>query len=528
MDTDRSGLISADQSSNAILTGAAARPRSVVVIGAGTSGSVLAARLSQDPDLTVILLEAGEPDDYGDEICDPRRAPEVWSTLANATLTTMASPAGPIPMIQGHIIGGTSAVNYLATVRGQPEDYARWEAAGLPGWGWSDILGYFIAAETDLDFGPSPIHGDSGPLRVSRWTRSEHSVYQAAFADGMREVGIPKVGDVNDPAQLPGIGVFPATLDDRRRRMTTSTAYLTDDVRNRSNLVIRTAAVVSRVLVEQGRAVGVALDDGEEVCADEIVVAAGAIGSPTLLLRSGIGPRQQLADRAIKVHADLPVGSTMSDHLGTALTYQYDAPTVDNGGPAQTVLIGASNGKDVDYHVFPTPSLDPTVKSTFLLLTYILRSTGRGWVELDDDPAGAAVVTAPPLPEDVDVRLGHAFHQIAAWERSPAARAISCEPVEAYDLSAGTAVADALARITISYGHMVGNLPHGQRARRTVPCARYRRTAGCRRISVPGDTRREHLSRVRHDCRTDRRADGANRHPSDNSTLTKPRPDHAF
>lgn len=438
----------------------AARSR-VVVVGAGTSGSVLAARLSQDPDVTVVLLEAGGPDDYGDEILVPRRAPEVWSTLANATVTLMASPAGPIPMVQGHVIGGTSAVNYLATVRGQPEDYAGWEAAGLPGWGWSDILRYFIAAENDLDFGASPIHGDSGPLRVSRWKSGEHSAFQAAFADGLREVGVPSVDDVNDPAQLPGIGVFPATLDASRHRMTTSTAYLTDSVRSRPNLVVRTAAPVSKLLIADGRAVGVTLDDGEEVRADEVVVAAGAIGSPTLLLRSGIGPREQLASRGIEVHADLPVGSTMSDHLGTALTYQYDRPSVGTGGPAQTVLIGASNGKDVDYHIFPTPSLDPSAPSTFLLLAYLLRSTGRGRVELGGDPAGAPAVTAPPLPDDVDVRLGHAFRQIAAWENSAAARAIGCRPVEPHDLTMPTAPADALTRITISYGHMVGTCPMG-------------------------------------------------------------------
>lgn len=433
----------------------------VVVIGGGTSGSVIAARLSQDPDLSVTLLESGGPDDYGDEVLNPVRAPEVWSTFANAEFTPMNSATGPVVMLRGHVMGGTSAINYLATVRGQPRDYDGWAASGLPGWGWSDVLAHFIAAERDLDFDDSPIHGTVGPLTVTRWKPSEHTRFQSAFFDGMREVGVAAVADANDPAQLPGIGVFPATLDESRRRMTTSTAYLTESVRSRPNLVIRTATTVSRILIEDGTAVGVALADGEELRADEIVVAAGAIGSPTLLLRSGVGPREQLGARGITAHADLPVGSTMSDHLGTALSYHYDEPYVETGGPAQSVLIGASDGKDVDYHVFPTPSLDLTAKSTFLVLTYLLRSSGRGHVELGDDPDGAPVVTAPPLPHDVDVRLGHAFLRIAEWEQSPAAKAIGCRPVEAHDLTAPTAVADALARITISYGHMVGTCPMG-------------------------------------------------------------------
>lgn len=436
-------------------------PRSVLILGAGTSGCVLAARLSEVPSIAVTLLEAGGSDNYGDEILNPTRAHEVWSTFANSTFVPMNGPSGPIAMLQGSILGGTSAINYLATVRGQPVDYDGWATLGLPGWGWSDVSQYFVAAERDLDFGPSPIHGDAGPLTVTRWKRHEHCAFQGAFADGMRQIGVQAVADINDPAQLPGIGVFPATLNDDRHRMTTSTTYLTEDVRRRPNLTIRTGTTVATILVENARAIGVVLDNGEQLLADEVIVAAGAIGSPTLLLRSGIGPRQQLTAHGITVHADLPVGSTMSDHLGTALIYRHDGPSAAKGGPAQSVLVGASNGKDVDYHVFPTPSLVGDDGSTFMILAYLLRSSGRGSVVLDADASVPPVVTAPPLPDDVDVRLGHAFRQIAAWEKSPAAEAIGCRPIEPFDLSTPTAVAAALERMTISYGHMVGTCPMG-------------------------------------------------------------------
>ncbi len=432
-----------------------------MIVGAGTSGSVLAARLCATPSLAVTLLESGEPDDYTAEILEPVRASEVWSTFANSKVVAMESSGGPIVMLQGRILGGTSAINYLATVRGQPADYDSWAAGGLAGWGWSDVRRYFIAAENDGDFGPSDIHGDSGPLRVSRWTTDEHRRFQRAFGEGLREIGVPPVADVNDPTQVPGIGVFPATLDTARQRMTTSTAYLTDDVRKRSNLQIRTRATVTRVLIENGRAVGVLLDSGEEVFADEIVLSAGAIATPALLLRSGVGPRIQLAEHNLPVHADLPVGATMSDHLGTVLSYQYDEPHTNCGGPAQSVLVGSSNGKDIDYHVFPTPSLTPGDSSAFLLLAYLLRSSGAGKVVLGDSPDHDPVVTAPPLPDDTDARLGHAFQLIAEWERSTAARAIGIRAVEPHDLTSVTAVKEALARMTISYGHMVGTCPMG-------------------------------------------------------------------
>jgi choline dehydrogenase len=447
--------------SDSYLAASTSRQRRVIVIGAGTAGSVLAARLSEDPELSVTLLEAGPSDGYGAEVLDPSRAPEVWSTLANATMTTMGSSTGPIAMVQGHVVGGTSAINYMATVRGQPEDYDAWEASGLPGWGWSDVLRYFIAAERDLDFGPSPIHGDAGPLTVSRWKPAEHTRFQSAFAKGMRQIGVPVVEDVNDAAQLPGIGVFPATLDSARRRMTTSTAYLTSAVRARPNLDIRSMTPVSKIAINEAKAVGVVLDDGEEITAEEIVVACGAIGSPTVLLRSGVGPADQLLSLGIKVHADLPVGSTMSDHLGAAVAFHHEEPPIATGGPAQAVLVGASDGKHVDYHVFPTISPIPGDNATSLLLALLLRSTGRGSVTLADDPYGAPVITAPPMPDDVEIRLGHAFGLIAAWEQSPAVRDAGCQLIDAHDLTAPRAVSEALARMTISYGHMVGTCPMG-------------------------------------------------------------------
>jgi len=437
--------------------------KEIIVVGGGTAGSVLAARLSEGQNYAVTLLEAGpDHEAYDDVALDPARATDVWGGGRLVDMTLMHTETGVIPMVQGRILGGTSALNGLATLRGQPFDYDGWAAAGLEGWAWADVESTFIAAERDVDFGSSPIHGDSGPLPVRRWRRDEHSRAQTAWLDGMAEIGVPFVADLNDPTQLPGYGVFPATIDDDARRVTTSLAYLTPDVRARENLRIRTNAEVSRVIIENGRATGVILTSGKAIMAEEVLVSVGAIWSPILLMRSGIGPADHLAEHGIPVQADLPVGATMSDHLGPGFRYRHEGPRGGTGGPAQALLIGASNGKEVDYHAFPVSSAPTTNPDTeFLMAVFLLRSSGRGSVRLGDTLDAAPNVTAPPMPDDVGERLRPAFDRLTAWEQTAAVRALGCERLEPQDLAAPDAVPIALENLTVSYGHMVGTCPMG-------------------------------------------------------------------
>ncbi|MEM7271828.1 MAG: GMC family oxidoreductase N-terminal domain-containing protein [Actinomycetota bacterium] len=437
--------------------------RHVVVVGGGTAGSVMAGRLSADPEVRVTVLEAGpDHDAYDAAVLEPSQAAAAWAGAVPSAPTPMRlGDGGAIPMFQGRVLGGTSALNGMATLRGLPEDYDGWAASGLAGWGWDDVVATFIAAERDADFGSTSLHGASGPLPVRRWRHDELSRAQRAFHEGMVEAGEPVVDDINDPGQLPGIGVFPVTIDERNRRVTTSLAYLGDAVRTRDNLVIRTGTEVAAVEVAGGRAVGVTMTSGEELEADEVVVSSGAIFSPWLLMRSGIGPADQLAEHGIAVHADLPVGETMSDHLGPGLPYRHDGPRGGQAGPAQVLVIGASNGRDVDYHAFPIASVPTEDETTFMMAAFLLRSSGRGSVRFGDDPEGDPVITAPPLPGDAEVRLRHAFDRIAAWERSAAAAALGCGAVLPLDLTAPDAVSVALERNTMSYGHMTSTCPMG-------------------------------------------------------------------
>ncbi len=437
--------------------------RRVIVVGGGTAGSVLAARLSEDPHLSVTLLEAGpDHDAYDAAVLEPVRAAEVWAGVGqHLAMTPMATETRPIAMMQGRLLGGTSAVNAMATLRGQPTDYDAWAKAGLEGWGWDDVESTFMAAERDMDFGNSPIHGSDGPLPVRRWRRDELSRAHLAYYDGMVETGQPVAADINDPSQLPGLGVFPVTIDENTQRVTTSLAYLTDGVRARDNLEVRTHAEVATIAVDGGRAKGVVLVTGEEIEADEVVVAAGALYSPTMLLRSGIGPADHLAEHGIRVHADLPVGSTMSDHLGPGIPYRHEGPRGGVAGPAQVVLVGASNGTDVDYHAMPIASAPSDDATMFMLAVFLLRSSGRGSVRLGSTPEAGPTVVAPPLPDDATDRLRHAFDRLAAWERTAAFQALKLQPVIPHDLTAPDAVATALERFTMSYAHMVGTCPMG-------------------------------------------------------------------
>ncbi len=440
-----------------------AKTKHIVIVGGGTAGSVLAARLTEDPRFSITLLEAGPSEDaYDSSVLDPSRAPDAWAGVPPIAMTPMAFGSTAIPMLQGRLLGGTSAVNGLATLRGLPADYNEWAASGLEGWGWDDVVDTFIAAETDFDFGSSPIHGGDGPLPVRRWRRDEMSRAQLAYYDGMIETGNHIAGDINDPTQLPGIGVFPVTIDREGQRVTTSLAYLTPQARARDNLRIRTNSEVASLSMDGGRVSGVTLVSGEDIEADEVVVSAGTFWSPVLLMRSGIGPKDHLSDYGINVQSDLPVGETMSDHLGPAIPYRHEGERGGSAGPAQVLYVGASNGSDVDYHAFPIAPTKTDGPTEFMMALFLLRSSGRGSVRLGETAEAEPIVTAPPLPDDGIERLRDAFDRLAAWEQSEPARQLGVEPVEPHDLTAPDAISAAIERFPLSYGHMTGTCPMGR------------------------------------------------------------------
>jgi choline dehydrogenase len=228
--------------------------------------------------------------------------------------TAEAVPGRTIPYPRGRVTGGSSAVNAAIALRGVPADYDQWAAVGNDGWGWTDVLPYFRRLEDDPE-GSAELHGRGGPVAICRWRHEELIPTQRAFFDVCRRLGFPEVTDHNHP-EATGVGPFPQNRRERLR-LSTAFAYLMG-ARERSNLVIQPHCLVDRIRFERDRAVGVEVVQNTTrhvVRGRRIILAAGAIGSPAILLRSGIGPETAFAECGVTAVVNLPgVGAGLADH----------------------------------------------------------------------------------------------------------------------------------------------------------------------------------------------------------------------
>lgn len=343
-----------------------------IVIGAGSAGCVLANRLSADPDCRVLLIEAGgEPDMVLASI--PGAATYLQGTRLDWSFTTVPQRQlfdRRIAYPRGRAVGGTSVLNLMMYVRGNRGDFDRWRSIGNVGWGYDDVLPYFRRSEANADFADA-YHGTDGPMGVVV-NPHRHPLCQL-FVEAAQSVGIPFNPDFNGAVQE-GCGYFQATLRNGRR-CGAKEAFI-DPVRARPNLTLIPDALVIRIVVTRGRATGVdylAAGRVERAEADgEIICAAGAIGSPHLLMLSGIGPAAHLADHGVEVVADLPgVGQDLQDHL--------------SGCPVSATL------RDPDH--FGTPPQD------FAAAVAEFEATGTGLLATHHLDAGAFLRLDPAEPD---------------------------------------------------------------------------------------------------------------------------------
>ena len=428
-----------------------------VIAGAGSAGGVLAARLSEDPDNEVVLIEAGPH--YPDIATAPADIASAfvfagtehdWGYQSEATFErggaiNLGATSAAIPVLRGKVVGGSSAVNGTSAMRPQPLDFERWAAADCPAWTWEASLPYLCMVESDG--APGAWHGREGPVPIIRFSPEDMRPIQRAFLEAAWAQGFARVDDHNAPG---AIGAGPIPLNQRDGvRQSTAVTYLAGAL-SRPNLQLRAGTEIDCVELRGGRAVGLRLSSGEVVEADRVILAAGSYGSPAILLRSGLG-------------SSLPaVGANLRDHPMLVVGVEGREEVI--GGlnpPVQTMLtIATADDGDIDVEI----AMFTVVPGQVFFGVGLVRPRSVGTMALaPDDPCGAPVIRLNFYDESEDVdRVVHGIRMVRELiATAPLRDFLGAELFPGAEVTSDADLAAAVRATPQSYAHATGTCRMG-------------------------------------------------------------------